>query len=50
LIWILKNGQKNRSPVVVLLHCAVQDGASSSFDLSHVIEIELFSWLDYQLA
>ena len=38
-------GQKNRSPVVVLLHCAVQDGASFSFDLAHIIEIELVSGL-----
>ena len=44
-MWIFENGQKNRSPVAVLLHCAVQDGASSSFDLSHVIKIELVSGL-----
>ena len=49
----LKMGKKIEAPSLFcfeLCSCAVHDGASSSFDLSHVIEIELFSWLDYQLA
>ena len=46
---VIESGQKKRSPVVVPLSCAVQDGASFRFDLAHVIKIEGFRGLDDQL-